>query len=100
MHERSHHHTYHADIADWWCEDCDTVTDYCDYWPFAGDKGRTTIFNLSGDGSHRSIVTMNSVTGTLLLDCPECERVLMATDDHTRYDEFEQASTEHNRPRN
>lgn len=24
-----HVHTYRADISDWWCVDCDTVTDYC-----------------------------------------------------------------------
>lgn len=24
-----HAHTYRADIKDWWCIDCDTVTDYC-----------------------------------------------------------------------
>lgn len=25
-----HHHTYRPDLSDWWCEDCQTVTDYCD----------------------------------------------------------------------
>lgn len=24
-----HTHTYRDDIADWWCVECDTVTDYC-----------------------------------------------------------------------
>ena len=26
---RAHEHTYRWDVADWWCKDCDTVTDYC-----------------------------------------------------------------------
>lgn len=25
----SHHHHYRSDISDWWCDDCDTVTDFC-----------------------------------------------------------------------
>lgn len=25
-----HAHAYRADISDWWCETCDTVTDYCE----------------------------------------------------------------------
>lgn len=25
----AHRHYFRADIADWWCEACDTVTDYC-----------------------------------------------------------------------
>lgn len=24
-----HQHTYRADLSDWWCVECDTVTDYC-----------------------------------------------------------------------
>lgn len=24
-----HHHYFRPDIADMWCEECDTVTDYC-----------------------------------------------------------------------
>ena len=24
-----HHHHYRPDISDWWCRECDTVTDYC-----------------------------------------------------------------------
>jgi hypothetical protein len=24
-----HAHAYRADIADWWCDDCETVTDFC-----------------------------------------------------------------------
>ena len=27
--ERQHRHEYRDEIADWWCEDCQTVTDYC-----------------------------------------------------------------------
>ena len=26
---QDHAHTYRADISDWYCTDCDTVTDYC-----------------------------------------------------------------------
>jgi hypothetical protein len=25
----AHHHRYRSDLADWWCDDCDTVTDFC-----------------------------------------------------------------------
>jgi hypothetical protein len=25
----SHRHSYRTDINDWWCYDCDTVTDFC-----------------------------------------------------------------------
>lgn len=25
----THHHRYRSDISDWWCDDCDTVTDFC-----------------------------------------------------------------------
>ena len=25
----THTHHYRDDIADWWCDECDTVTDYC-----------------------------------------------------------------------
>lgn len=27
--ERKHHHYFRPDIADMWCSECDTVTDYC-----------------------------------------------------------------------
>ena len=27
--EKKHHHEYRRDIADWWCHNCDTVTDFC-----------------------------------------------------------------------
>lgn len=25
----THSHYYDSVISDWWCRDCDTVTDYC-----------------------------------------------------------------------
>ena len=25
----AHHHYYRHDVSDWWCRECDTVTDYC-----------------------------------------------------------------------
>lgn len=25
----THLHAYDREIADWWCHDCETVTDYC-----------------------------------------------------------------------
>lgn len=27
--EPQHRHGYRPDISDWWCYDCDTVTDFC-----------------------------------------------------------------------
>lgn len=27
--EREHRHEYRGDLADWWCWDCSTVTDFC-----------------------------------------------------------------------
>jgi hypothetical protein len=27
--EPEHHHEYRHDVADWWCHDCETVTDFC-----------------------------------------------------------------------
>lgn len=27
--EPKHKHEFRRDIADWWCVECDTVTDYC-----------------------------------------------------------------------
>ena len=27
--EREHRHEYRRDLADWWCHDCQTVTDWC-----------------------------------------------------------------------
>ena len=27
--EPTHRHEYRRDIADWWCHDCDTVSDSC-----------------------------------------------------------------------
>ena len=29
MSTNTHHHIYDTNISDWWCLDCDTVTDYC-----------------------------------------------------------------------
>lgn len=28
--QNNHDHVYYSDINDWWCRDCDTVTDFCD----------------------------------------------------------------------
>lgn len=28
-HQPKHSHTYRSDLSDWWCVDCDTVTDHC-----------------------------------------------------------------------
>lgn len=34
----THRHEYRTDLADWWCHDCETVTDYCqDLNPFDDD---------------------------------------------------------------
>lgn len=27
--ERTHAHHYRPDVSDWWCSDCETVTDFC-----------------------------------------------------------------------
>jgi hypothetical protein len=27
--EPQHRHEYRRDLADWWCHDCETVTDFC-----------------------------------------------------------------------
>lgn len=29
MPELTHRHEFRYDIKDWWCYDCDTVTDFC-----------------------------------------------------------------------